>query len=190
MSRRTLGFRHSKIYFLPYFRWIPIVFTIQVTEFQHLYPIQSMFSISNIASNGLIHVRIGRLLKRKGGVKTNVPVRQQEKNICKNQSIYSMCIKKQALPFSTMLGMAVEILLCQSSEQKITSLYFCLSSEFSELRLKRIAGLAPKKKYNPTLWNRKAASKNLAAAFYYGLTQKSYFFSLMALFNQKLVKSS
>jgi len=38
-------------------------------------------------------------------------------------------------------------------EQKITSLNFYFISEFSELRLKRIAGLAPKnnKKYNKKL---------------------------------------
>ncbi|WP_428231744.1 hypothetical protein [Flavobacterium sp.] len=39
----------------------------------------------------------------------------------------------------------VEILLCNEMEQKITSLNFYFISEFSELRLKRIAGLAPEK---------------------------------------------
>ena len=46
----------------------------------------------------------------------------------------------------TLAPIEVKILLWRGSPQKITSLNFYFISEFSELRLKWIAGLAPEKK--------------------------------------------
>ena len=89
---------------LSYLRRISIDFTHQVTEYQRIYPIQSLFSISNIAPSGLIHIKDMAVFKKIEACQNECPSLTAVERSCKNQSYIERVFKNSRCRFRLRWG--------------------------------------------------------------------------------------